>query len=468
MAAGEESEAAARGEFVCGATRLRIALRPYVLALESAFGTSHSSTTARRNALLTLAWRGEGADEPLVGYGECGLPPKKPGCYEADYSDVLRCFHAFCAGAGAGAGAGGGDPFAGLPPYAFAALRRGAVQPALEEALRALLVALDVHPLRGKDPSFRVFLSGLEMAALDLWGKVRRAPLQQLLLQQHDPKEGDANAGAAAAAITMERPRSFFTAALNDDLARIVESARRGLAHTPLLKIKLNDDMDMAARVLAALWPLDSPRGDAVVWTVDANAAWTPQVALRFLALAEPYLSRIFMVEQPFPLLRAAADSPSGVVRVTGAQRVAVSREELDEWRRVKEVFGARRVLVFGDESITDEADVRALRDVMHGCNVKLEKAGGFRAAVRAAAAARESGLLLWVGTMVGSSLNSTAAAHLLPLAHRGYGDCDGSLLVSAQSHLFEGGFVWEAHDGELRFSGQPGFGLRPRAPLEL
>ena len=53
------------------------------LALRSAFGTSHSATSNRTNALLVVSMDG------LTGLGEAGLPPKKPGCYEADINDCV-------------------------------------------------------------------------------------------------------------------------------------------------------------------------------------------------------------------------------------------------------------------------------------------------------------------------------------------------------------------------------------------
>ncbi len=61
---------------------------------------------------------------------------------------------------------------------------------------------------------------------------------------------------------------------------------------------------------------------------------------------------------------------------------------------------------------------------------------------------------------MVGSSLNSNIAAHLLPFTDRG-GDLDGgrpfkvslvdilALLVDDKSQLFEGGFYWSSAKNE-------------------
>jgi hypothetical protein len=54
---------------------------------------------------------------------------------------------------------------------------------------------------------------------------------------------------------------------------------------------------------------------------------------------------------------------------------------------------------------------------------------------VPAITAAQKVGLTIWLGTMVGSRLNSDATAHLMPLASNG--DLDGSLLVCSQWQLF-------------------------------
>ena len=59
-------------------------------------------------------------------------------------------------------------------------------------------------------------------------------------------------------------------------------SARLGLKYTPLLKIKLNADASRGEAILAALHA-EFPQGGAGSWALDANAAWTPAVALAYL-----------------------------------------------------------------------------------------------------------------------------------------------------------------------------------------
>src|SRR3989338_4991061 len=70
---------------------LTIRLHKYVLSLRSAFGTSHSSTTVRNNALIQIDWNNH------RGYGEVGLPPKKKNCYLADFDDIQTYFKQYVA-----------------------------------------------------------------------------------------------------------------------------------------------------------------------------------------------------------------------------------------------------------------------------------------------------------------------------------------------------------------------------------
>lgn len=86
--------------------------------------------------------------------------------------------------------------------------------------------------------------------------------------------------------------------------------------------------------------------------------------------------------------------------------------------------------------------DIQRLKPIANGVNIKFEKCGGYRGALRLVDTAITDNMEVWFGCMVGSNLNSTAASHLFSLAtSRGGSDLDGSLLVSLDSQLFEGGF---------------------------
>ena len=65
--------------------RVRVALHRYQLDLRFPFGTSHSSTTQRENALLLLGVDGAGD----ITLAEAGLPPKCDHVYCSDLEDCV-------------------------------------------------------------------------------------------------------------------------------------------------------------------------------------------------------------------------------------------------------------------------------------------------------------------------------------------------------------------------------------------
>ena len=46
-------------------------------------------------------------------------------------------------------------------------------------------------------------------------------------------------------------------------------------------------------------------------WVLDANASWTPAVAMEYLPVIRKHRAKIWMLEQPFPLFRAKASFAS-------------------------------------------------------------------------------------------------------------------------------------------------------------
>lgn len=191
--------------------------------------------------------------------------------------------------------------------------------------------------------------------------------------------------------------------------------------------------------------------------SIDANSAWsTPELALRFLSILAPHASVIAMVEQPFPLFRACpayidaeASARDEAMKVVAGEYVSLPASELEAWAQVAAAYSAAGLAIYADESICGPGDLRALRSILHGVNIKLEKAGGYRGALRLMHEARQAGVGLWLGCMVGSSPNATQAAHLLPLATPDcWGDLDGNLLTTSDSDRFQGGMQWR-RDGK-------------------
>ena len=113
--------------------QLNVCLLGYSLELASAFGTSHSTSTFRHNALLLLrvpscAEEQEAEAWTLKGVSEVGLPPKKEMVYEADLDDMtayvlsfLESFHELMNSSSDVAVVV--DAFAPLPEHYFARVR---------------------------------------------------------------------------------------------------------------------------------------------------------------------------------------------------------------------------------------------------------------------------------------------------------------------------------------------------------
>lgn len=163
-------------------------------------------------------------------------------------------------------------------------------------------------------------------------------------------------------------------------------------AWRPLLKVKVGTPDD-AARIRAVR--TGAPESAIIL---DANEGWTPEnLAHHFALCAE---ARIALVEQPLP---AGGDS--------------ALRDH------------ARPIPVCADESVHRTQDVAALADRYDAVNIKLDKTGGLTEALALRQAARDHGLKIMVGCMVGTSLGMAPAVLLAQGAD--FVDLDGPLLLA-------------------------------------
>ncbi len=165
----------------------------------------------------------------------------------------------------------------------------------------------------------------------------------------------------------------------------------------PILKLKVGSPSDRIN--LASLREI-AP--DKIV-RVDANEAWkTKEEALqRIEELAVD--SKIEFIEQPMP----AANPPADFI-----------------WLKERSPL-----TVIGDESYISAANVNLCADCFHGVNVKLCKTGGISRGIEALRAARKVGLKTMIGSMVESSILTSAGAHLAALTD--WLDIDGMLLIT-------------------------------------
>jgi L-Ala-D/L-Glu epimerase / N-acetyl-D-glutamate racemase len=216
-----------------------------------------------------------------------------------------------------------------------------------------------------------------------------------------------------------EAPLTTFSIGI--DTPEVTRQKVREAADYPVLKIKVGLDTD-------------EPTIDAVrsvtgkPLRVDANEGWQDkETAIRRLEWLAT--KGVELVEQPMP---------------------AAMLEE-QAWLKARSPLP-----IFADESCLRAADIPKIAAAYHGVNVKVDKAGGLREALRMIHAARACGLEILLGCMVSSSVSTTAAAHLSPLVD--FADLDGHLLVSDDP--WQGVAV---RGGRLVLPDGPGLGLARR-----
>ncbi|MBI2690015.1 MAG: dipeptide epimerase [Acidobacteria bacterium] len=220
-----------------------------------------------------------------------------------------------------------------------------------------------------------------------------------------------------------DAPQTTFSIGI--DKAEVIRRKVREAAAYPVLKIKVglaNDEEVIDAVRAETKKPL----------RVDANEGWkTVDEAVRKIKWLET--QGVEFIEQPMP---AAMLTETGEVR-----------------KRVN-------IPIFADECCLHPEDIPRIAPYFDGINVKVDKAGGLRQAMRMIEMARALQLKVMVGCMVSSSLAITAAAQLSPLID--YADLDGNLLI--KNDPFDGVKVV---NGKLVLPARPGVGVidRPGAP---
>jgi L-alanine-DL-glutamate epimerase-like enolase superfamily enzyme len=273
------------------------------------------------------------------------------------------------------------------------------IEPLLDGPPEAIDATLDrIEAALPGDPAAR---AAVDIALHDRLGRARGAPLHRLF--GADPGR---------------MPPTSLSIGI-DTPAAMAERAREAAASGfRVLKVKVSGDdaRDIIAAVRAAT---ERPL------MVDANEAWTdPERAAATLRWMEG--RGVLLVEQPLP---------------------AADREGARALKR------RAAIPLFADEAALAASDLDGLREAYDGVNVKVQKAGGLRAARRMIARARALGLGVMIGCMIETSIGITAAAHLAPLAD--HVDLDGNLLLAEDP--FRGAVV---RDGRLVLPETPGLGV--------
>jgi len=243
------------------------------------------------------------------------------------------------------------------------------------EATPALDPALLWEQLRPAFAGNTFAQCALDMAAWDLWGKLRAQPVWKLW------------------GLRIDKPLPLTNYTLGIDTIDVMVQKMKEFADWPIYKIKLGTPDDLAiVRELR--------KHTEATFRVDVNGAWDAEKAIR---LSEPLKQLgVEFIEQPLPP---------------------------DRWDDMKHVLRHTALPIIADESCRVELDVDRCQGHFHGINVKLVKCGGLTPAKRMIERARQLGLKTMVGCMTESTVGISAIAQLLPLLD--YVDMDGALLLA-------------------------------------
>lgn len=253
------------------------------------------------------------------------------------------------------------------------------------------------HYLHHLFPENSFLVCALDMAAWDLYGKLKQQPLYKLW-----------NTNFSKTVLT------DYTIGI-DSIEKMIEKIKE--KPWPIYKIKLGTDNDI--EIIKAL----RKNTDAIL-RVDANAAWTLDEAKEKI----PFLQEagVELIEQPLAK---------------------------DDWEGMKILFQHSSLTLIADESCVTENDVEKCLNHFHGINIKLTKCSGITPALRMIESAKSLNSKVMMGSMNESTIGSAAIAQFLPQLD--YVDMDGPLLLSED--IATG---LEFNNGEIKTSDKPGLGI--------
>lgn len=228
------------------------------------------------------------------------------------------------------------------------------------------------HYLHHLFPDNPFLVAALDMAAWDIYGKLKQQPLYKIW-----------NTDIATA------PPTDYTIGI-DTVEKMISKMLE--KPWPIYKIKLGTKDDIP--VMEAL-----RKNSDAGFRVDANAGWSLQEALEILPVLKTL--GVELVEQPLAK---------------------------DDWEGMKILYQQSPLPLIADESCVSEHDVQKCKGFFHGINIKLTKCSGITPALRMIAEARSSDMKVMLGSMNESTIGSAAIVQLAPQAD--YIDADGPLLL--------------------------------------
>ncbi len=257
------------------------------------------------------------------------------------------------------------------------------------------------HYLHHLTPNNPFLVCALDMAAWDLYGKMRNQPLYKLWNTEWK-----------------NIPACDYTLGI-DSIDKMVEKMQQ---HPwPVYKIKMGTENDIATIEVLR-------KHTDAIFRVDANAAWTLNEALEKIPLLKDL--GVELVEQPLAK---------------------------DNWDDMKLLHEQSSLPLFADESCVFENDVEKCADCFHGINIKLVKCSGITPALRMIEKARQLNLKVMMGSMNECTVGSAAIAHFLPQLD--YVDMDGPLLLKEDIAT---GLTY--NNGVVTISDVPGLGIQVKA----
>ncbi len=256
------------------------------------------------------------------------------------------------------------------------------------------------HYLHHLFPQNSFLVCALDIAAWDLYGKMKNTPLKDFW-PQAQPLQ----------------PLTDYTIGI-DTIDKMVEKLKE--KPWPIYKIKLGTSNDI--EIVEAL----RRHTDSVI-RIDANAAWSAEEALEKINAFEKL--GVEFIEQPLAK---------------------------DDWEGMQFLFERSPLPLIADESCVAESDVEKCYNHFHGINIKLTKCSGITPALRMIERARALQMKVMIGSMNESTIGSAAIAHLAPQAD--YIDADGPLLL--EDDLATG--LTYLNDGKIITASAPGLGIVP------
>jgi L-Ala-D/L-Glu epimerase len=261
------------------------------------------------------------------------------------------------------------------------------------------------HYLHHLFPENSFLVCALDMAAWDMYGKLKQQPLYELW-----------NTNFSKNILT---DYTIGIDLIDKMIGKIKEKP------WPIYKIKLGTDNDI--EIIKAL----RKNTDAIL-RVDANAAWTLDEAMEKITFLQE--AGVELIEQPLAK---------------------------DNWEGMKILFQHSSIPLIADESCVTENDVEKCVDHFHGINIKLTKCSGITPALRMIENARSLNMKVMMGSMNESSIGSAAIAQFLPQLD--YVDMDGPLLLDED--IATG---LEFNNGEIIISKKPGLGIEFSEPSDF